>query len=70
MTLYRLFSVLLIAAGGYLVKLSYVAYSIWQEYLKLGDFSGAELFELKFTMTALPGFIVFFMGAFLLGRSF
>ncbi|MEO1026819.1 MAG: hypothetical protein AAFX07_14815 [Pseudomonadota bacterium] len=44
--IYRLVSVLLIATAGYLIKLSYGAYANWQEYLKLGDLSGAELYEL------------------------
>lgn len=54
-TIFRLFSVLLIATAGYLIKLSYGAFAKWQEYLKLDDFSGAELYELEFFLTALSG---------------
>ena len=70
MMIYRLISILLILGGGYLIKLSYDAYAKWQEYLQLGDFSGAELYELEFMLTAGPGFPAFFLGSALLGSSF
>ena len=44
-----------ICIGGYLISLSYSEYAKWQEYLILGDLSGAEAYEIGFWITVIPG---------------
>lgn len=59
----------MIAVGGYLIRLSYDEYAKWSEYLAPGDVSGAEVYEIGFRLTALPGFGLLIIGCVLLGMS-
>lgn len=59
----------MLALGLYLLSLSYRAYAKWQEYLALGDYSGAEAYEMEFWPEASLGLLLVFLGAFLLGRG-
>lgn len=68
--LIRLALGLVVCVGGYLIHQSYTAYARWHEYVTLRDFSGAELYEVEFWLTALPGFTALVGGAFFLGVTF
>jgi hypothetical protein len=65
----RLIPAVLVAFGIYLLSLSYGTYATWQEYLALGDLSGAEAYEIEFWPQAIAGPALIGLGAFLLGRS-
>ncbi len=54
--------------GIYALRLSYLDYAMWQEYLALGDPSGAELYEVNFWLELPAAVSLIFLGAFLAGR--
>ena len=56
------------ALGLYLLRQSYRAYAKWQEYLTLGDPSGAEAYEVEFWPEAFIAVLLLILGAFLAGR--
>ncbi len=56
------------AAAYYFLNLSYSAYVKWQEYVALGDFSGAEAYEVEFWAEITCGVGLILLGAFLAGR--
>lgn len=57
-----------LALGLYALHLSYRAYAKWQEYLALGDPSGAEIYEVEFWPEVSISVLLIFLGAFLAGR--
>lgn len=57
-----------LALGLYVHRLSYRAYAKWQEYLALGDPSGAEIYEVEFWPEVSISVLLIFLGAFLAGR--
>ena len=57
-----------LALGLYVLRLSYRAYAKWQEYLALGDFSGAEAYEVEFWPEVSLSLALILLGAFLAGR--
>ena len=58
-----------IGLGVWLLRLSYVAYAKWWEYMTLGDPSGAELYEVEFwPEAAVLGVLLLILGGFLAGR--
>ncbi len=68
-TLPWLISLALFGLGFFLLQRSYVAYAKWwQEYVVIGDFSSAELYEIEFWMQAVPALGLIVLGAFLVGR--
>lgn len=56
------------ALGLYLLRLSFDDYAKWQEYLTLGDSSGAEIHEVEFWPTMLVSIALILLSAFLAGR--
>ena len=62
-------SAVCIALGLALLRLSYTAYATWQEYLALGDHSGAEAYEVEFWPEAVAGVALILLGGFLAGRG-
>jgi len=54
--------------GLYVLRLSYRAYAKWQEYLALGDLSGAEVYEVEFWPEVSLSVLLIFLSAFLAGR--
>ncbi len=58
-----------IGAGLWLLSLSYVAYAKWVEYVTLGDYSGAEAYEVEFWIDIVGGLLLVVFGGFLLGRA-
>ena len=57
-----------LALGLYVLRLSYRAYAKWQEYLALGDLSGAEVYEVEFWPEVSLSVLLIFLSAFLAGR--
>jgi hypothetical protein len=57
-----------LALGLYLLRLSYRAYAKWQEYVTLGDFSGAEAYEVEFWPEVSVALFLILLAAFLAGR--
>ncbi len=57
-----------LAVGLYGLCLSYRAYAKWQEYLALGDPSGAEVYEVEFWPEVSISLSLIFLSAFLVGR--
>lgn len=58
----------LAALGGYLLRLSYTAYARWDEYVRTGDLSGAEVYEVEFWPEVTLGLLFIALAAFLAGR--
>ena len=58
----------LVALGLHLLRLSYRAYAKWQEYVLLGDLSGAEAYEVEFWPEVVAAVALLLLGAFLAGR--
>lgn len=56
------------ALGLYLLVMSYRAYALWQEYLALGDPSGAEFYEIDFKWRVVVGAPLVLLTSFLAGR--
>lgn len=54
--------------GLYLIAMSYPAYALWQEYLALGDMSGAEFYEIDFKWRVVIGAPLLLLATFLAGR--
>jgi hypothetical protein len=54
--------------GLYLLRYSYHAYSDWQVYLELGDYSGAELPEIEFKWSATIALALILLSGFVAGR--
>lgn len=57
-----------LALGLYVLRLSYRTYAKWQEYLALGDPSGAEAYEVEFWPEVSISLSLIFLSAFLAGR--
>lgn len=57
-----------LALGLLLLRLSYRAYAKWQEYVALGDFSGAEAYEVEFWPEVSLSLLLILLSAFLAGR--
>ena len=57
-----------LAAGLYLLRLSYRAYAKWQEALAIGDMSLVEAYELEFWPEVSLGLYFVLFSAFLAGR--
>lgn len=57
-----------LALGFYVLHLSYEAYAKWQEYIALGDFSGAEAYEVELWAEASIALALIMISAFLVGR--
>ncbi len=57
-----------LALGLYALRSSYRAYAKWQEYIALGDPSGAELYEIEFWPKFAVSMVLIVLGAFLAGR--
>jgi len=57
-----------IALGLFVLRLSYAAYAKLQEYVALGDMSGAEAYEVEFWPEAVVGIALIVLGGFLAGR--
>ncbi len=57
-----------LALGLYALRLSYRAHAEWQEYIALGDPSGAELPETEFWLAVSISLLLMMLGAFLAGR--
>ena len=57
-----------LALGLALLRLSYRAHAKWQEYLALGDPSGAETYEVEFWPEVSLALTLILLGAFLAGR--
>ena len=57
-----------LALGLYGLRLSYRAHAKWQEYIALGDPSGAELPETEFWLDVSISLLLMMLGAFLAGR--
>lgn len=57
-----------LALGLQVLRLSYRAYAKWQEYLALGDPSGAEAYEVEFWPELSLALALILLGAFLAGR--
>lgn len=55
-------------AGLFLLDRSYIAYGKWYHELKIGDVSGAEIYEVEFWFLAPPGVLLILVGAYLAGR--
>ncbi len=51
-----------------MLRLSYRAYAKWQEYLALGDHSGAEAYEVEFWPEVSLALSLILLAAFLVGR--
>ncbi len=64
-----LLSVGCLALGLFVLRLSYAAYAKWQEYVALGDPSGAEAYEVEFWPEALIGVALILLGGFVAGRA-
>jgi len=58
-----------VGLGLVLLRLSYAAYAKWQEYLALGDPSGAEAYEVEFWPEAALGVALILLGGVLAGRA-
>jgi len=63
-----LFPIGCFAVGLYMLRLSYIAYAKWQEYVNLGDFSGAEAYEVEFWIEAPIFLILLLICGYLFGR--
>ena len=57
------------ALGLYVLRLSYVACGKWQEYLALGDPSGAEAYEVEFWPEAVVAVLPIAPGGFFAARA-
>ena len=57
-----------LSLGLYLLHQSYRSFAQWNEYLKLGDPSGAELYELNFWLAMPPSILMLMLSGFLAGR--
>lgn len=57
-----------LALGLYVLRLSYRAYAKWQEYVMLGDLSGAEVYEVEFWPEVSISLVLILLSAFLAGR--
>ena len=58
-----------VALGLYLLSLSYQAYARWWEYVRLGDLSGAEAYEVEFWPETVLAVLFLLLGGFLAGRA-
>ena len=56
------------ALGLFVLRLSYRAYAKWREYIALGDFSGAEAYEVEFWPEVVISVVLLLTGAFIAGR--
>jgi len=56
------------ALSLYPLRLSYRTYVKWQEYIALGDTSGAEIPETEFWLEVSIGLLLIVLAAFLAGR--
>lgn len=54
--------------GAYLLRLSYASYGKWREHLAIGDHSGAEFYELNFSLEMPSALFLILLGMFLAGR--
>lgn len=63
-----LFPVGCFTLGIYLLRFSYHAYAEWQEYLAIGDVSGAEAPEIEFKVAVTLALALIFLSAFVAGR--
>jgi hypothetical protein len=54
--------------GLYALGLSYRAYAKWQQYIALGDQSGAEVYEVEFWPEVTVSVLLIALAAFLAGR--
>lgn len=57
-----------LAVGLYVLRLSLRAYAKWQEYLTLGDLSGAEAYEVEFWPEVSVSVFLIMLSGFLAGR--
>jgi len=57
-----------LALGLFVLHLSYRAYAKWQEYLALGDPSGAEAYEVEFWPEVSLALFLILLSALLAGR--
>lgn len=57
-----------VALGLFVLRLSLRAYAKWQEYLALGDYSGAEAYEVEFWPEVVIAMFLTLLGGFLAGR--
>ena len=57
-----------LALGLFLLRLSFDAYAKWQEYLNLGDHSGAEAYEVEFWPELVLAIFFILLSAFVAGR--
>ena len=64
-----LISLASLALGLVALRLSYVAYGKWQEYIALGDPSGAELYEVEFWPEAVAGALLIALGGVFAGLA-
>lgn len=55
--------------GLYLLSLSYEAYAKWWEYVRIGDLSGAEAYEVEFWPEAILAVLLLLLAGFLAGRA-
>ena len=58
----------LVALGLFVLRLSLSAYAMWQEYLAIGDYSGAEAYEVEFWPEVVVAVSLLLLGAFIAGR--
>ena len=54
--------------GLYVLRLSYRTYAKWNEYVVLGDLSGAEIYEVEFWPKMSIALALILLSAFLAGR--
>jgi LPS O-antigen subunit length determinant protein (WzzB/FepE family) len=64
-----LISLASLALGLVALRLSYVAYGKWQEYIALGDPSGAELYEVEFWPEAAVAVLLIALGGVFAGLA-
>jgi hypothetical protein len=57
-----------VCIGIFVLRSSFESYRLWQEYLAMGDFSGAELPEIEFWVKVLVSLLLILVGAFSAGR--
>lgn len=58
----------LIGVGAYFFTGSFEAYGNWAVYRHLGDFSGAEFYEVDFYLMTVPAVLCAALGCILIGR--
>lgn len=57
-----------LSAGLFLLSRSYIAYGKWYHEFKIGDLSGAEIYEVEFWFLTPPALLLIFVGVFFAGR--